>query len=49
VLSFPPNASVKGPATLELWTEVVRKGKNKSKTRSMKEKIDVDDRCMLKY
>jgi hypothetical protein len=51
VVSSPvsPSDSTKETDTLVLWTEVVRKGKNRSKCRSRKEKIDEHDSCILEY
>jgi hypothetical protein len=44
-----PVDSIKETDTSELWTEVVRRGKNRSKCRSRKEKIGEHDRCILEY
>jgi hypothetical protein len=44
-----PSDSIKETDTSVLWTEVVRKGKNRSKCRSRKEKIGEHDRHILEY
>jgi hypothetical protein len=43
-----PN-SMKETNTADLWTEVVRKGRNRAKTKSRSDKIGVNDRCILEY
>jgi hypothetical protein len=44
-----PSCSMKEPDTPILWTEVVRKGKHKTKTRSRNNNLGENDRCLLKY
>jgi hypothetical protein len=46
-LSSP--ASIKEPNTEALWTEVVRKGRNMTKSKSRNINIGDHDRCILKY
>jgi hypothetical protein len=43
-----PN-SMKETNTADLWTEVVRKGRNRAKTKSRSDKIGGNDRCILEY
>jgi hypothetical protein len=44
-----PTSSIKEPNSSELWTEVVRKGKVKAKTRSSGDKIGINERGILEY
>jgi hypothetical protein len=44
-----PEVSIKEPDTSELWTEVVKRGRKKNKTRSTYVKIGHDDRSLLEY
>jgi hypothetical protein len=44
-----PTRSFKEPDTSGLWTEVVRNGRNRNKTKSVNDKINSIDRCCLKY
>jgi hypothetical protein len=44
-----PDCSIKEPNSSNLWTEVVRKGKNRGKYRSRSKKIGDNERGLLKY
>jgi hypothetical protein len=44
-----PTGSIKEPDTSAPWTEVVRRGRNRSKTVSVHDKIHQNDRCCLEY
>jgi hypothetical protein len=49
VEDLTPKDSLKESNTSLLWTEVVRRDKNKNKTKSRNDKIKSNDRCCLEY
>jgi hypothetical protein len=48
-VELTPVRSVKDHGTSPLWSEVVRKGKNRKKANGRSGKIIADDRCCLEY
>jgi hypothetical protein len=44
-----PEASIKEAEDAVPWTEVVRRGANRIKSKSLSDKINPHDRCILKY
>jgi hypothetical protein len=49
VEDLTPKDSLKESNNSLLWTKVVRRGKNKNKTKSRNDKIKSNDRCCLEY
>jgi hypothetical protein len=49
VEDLTPKDSLKESNTSLLWTEVVRRDKNKNKTKGRNDKIKSNDRCCLEY
>jgi hypothetical protein len=48
-LNLEPCWACDNPETSPLWTEVVMRGKDRTKTRSRIDKITLDDRRFLEY
>jgi hypothetical protein len=44
-----PAGTLEDSKAFPLWTEVVRRGRYKKKSRSKRDKINSNDRCSLEY